>query len=681
MSLLKESEYDKHALSWLNFLKQYDIGDLDLEYNIYIDDKTLFCGFKFYFSKKTIGLFFENYCKAIHKGVDTGMCIKYNIKDNDYFLLSFYVLNCKKAIINIIIEEMKIQICKILSVDNLTFSIVLNQNKKDYQIFWWNNLDKKIFVQKETANHIIKIVLETHSDSLEKIIIYPNPIELPYSTKFENGIYTPGHKYIIEGTTIGSVNSKDFDKYNILYFEDNFIFPFTTEEYVLLLKNESKPTYDYSFDEPYYFDTFVNDFSGKYFEDRKDAMDELTKYLGKVIKLINDASKTIIYKKSKEIPYFFHNLPKILIKYKKNYCHYKEKGKRKVIDKKLSIFTPLNNVKLWSVQNFCFKPFIKEDKFTFESEFNLFNKFEANIIEDEIDFREIAHIFNFIRVVLANNNSKNYKYILSWLANIVQNPLNSYYTPIIIQNLGENNIDDFFKFLMNMVLGNSISFDNLDNFLINGEDGQLFNKVFVKINYIPQNNKKWDNVLRKIVKENFYPIKNNQEIYTKNITRFLFVMKDEYINLNYPIFKCNNDIFDMNMDFVNNKDMANIFFTFLANYDCIDLKNLPKNDDINKYGDSMLPKEFLDLIFQNGYLEENYPNLIFEGIDSEFHIPTKLLYQVYKDWGNNKKGLLSENTFCKTHKLCEPERIYSKQTINGFIKNKKYSCINIKIFN
>jgi hypothetical protein len=167
--------------------------------------------------------------------------------------------------------------------------------------------------------------------------------------------------------------------------------------------------------------TFV-DIQQKYHDKLFNSWDELIEELNKdVIKSVRyiQGKGMFCYNLGEEDPNMLaKDLPVCFIKYiaKKGHPTLKEEGK--IFRKSLAEYIIGSPLHFTVYNKLVFKPAGKDLK---QYEYNLWCGFKAREV-DTIDMKKVQPILNHILEVLADNNETYYKYIISWLAQIIQKP-------------------------------------------------------------------------------------------------------------------------------------------------------------------------------------------------------------------------------------------------------------------
>jgi hypothetical protein len=602
-------------------------------------------------------LFAKKIANILNNNVEKNISIQYIVNsDDDYLFMCIEVTQTNNIILDQIIKSMKKQITFVFGIEEheINFESVPCISGDHFRLYWYY-LSEKIFIQKETLQYMVDSVkreCELHHTT-SKIILFPK--KLCFSPGFDEKAktYLINRKFIPDNKKDNKIIlGEDIMRYNILFNkEEDTILPFS-KDFDIIIRNEKKDTYDYDITDEFYLDTFTNFFSKKPFDNKVNATRRLEKFLGRIIRIVNN-TQIIIFKNSCNELFAVDNLKNFLKLHKGIYCNYIENGG----PKKLNVFSPLkDNPDILTVGEIYFKPyFLEKDKPETKGIriLNLFNKYEAKIINKKVFDKNISilnNILTYIKINIAGNNEQNYNYILNWLATIIQVPIKKVSIPLILINNEECEVLNKFinTFLLNNVLGklNTKHFTNINsidenyknlyqNLVISISDDQICNEDFIK-NY---------NKLKKLTSLDSYHIyedKNKVEVFI----RLLFVMDDERVNKlnikNCSVFKYyphkqdenkKDNFFNYLSDEFDNKKVANYFFTYLANYKCNKkLYQVPKfkkqalNADFDNDFFSRLKRD------ENGEWQiENFENYHYKGPGNEKFIAIDNVTDLYKE--------------------------------------------------
>jgi hypothetical protein len=356
--------------------------------------------------------------------------------------------------------------------------------------------------------------------------------------------------------------------------------------------NNIKTYKRYDLKEKFYWDgDFVNKWENeKILNDKINRLEEFFIDLSKVFAYIRGPPLRLFYKSNPYMPEYETD------KFYEDGFKISYKGKLITLQKLLQeekIFTQ-KYVKYESV-NFC--PYSPICKNPYPDIFNLFKEFEATLVQD-FDIIKIKDIFNHILYVFANGDEYSFHWILSYFASILQNPskkIGINYGLLGPQGCGKNIFLDWFA---DFIIGERycVTMSGLDGVTKNF-NSILAHKLIIFISELSSSNKfskNSCNALKHMTTHKTIPIesKGKDVIILNNYANIIFYSnnKDSYF---LDEDDRRNSIPDMNHDpeFFNENyfkelskiltsDNANIFFSFLLNYKCIDVydnKKIPKS--------------------------------------------------------------------------------------------------------
>ena len=315
-------------------------------------------------------------------------------------------------------------------------------------------------------------------------------------------------------------------------------------------------------------------------------------------------------------------------------------------------------VKVWELQKYIeYHPlkFTRFNKIVFKPlnhnikkwELNIWSGFKAQKIKD-IDMSIVNVFINHIREIWANNNEEVFRYIMSWLAHIIQQPYKKTGIAIVLQSCQGTGKTLPCDILLERVFGFELglSTTGLTNITKNFNSilkGKIFTKVD-ELNNITQGDfhgafdKMKDNITG-----NWFELekKGIDSIQIENLNNFLlttnntFSVKIEDGDRRYACFeasdkyKGNFKYFDNFTDVCDN-DIAgdNIFSYFLQYDDKVDLRNIPmtklKSDMMEKSKISSI--SFIEIIDE---IDNIYDCVGDNGQKASSH---SNLYTCYKTW-------------------------------------------------
>jgi len=297
---------------------------------------------------------------------------------------------------------------------------------------------------------------------------------------------------------------------------------------------------------------------------------------------------------------------------------------------------------------------------------NRFSGMKARLTKDYYE-DDIQPILNHLNLVWCNNDPVKYKYILSWLAHIVQFPQDKTRTMLIIyspaQQIGKGIIAEY---LVNKIFGREISgkTSNIDN-ITGNFNAFAGNKIFITLDDLPyfeyQDKKTWETLKSFITEPTRTEQKKGVDVYDKiDYSNFLLLTNNiracklEKEDMRMVGFKCNESkkgdrkYFEDLAVTLNDDCIADQFYTFLYNYKIdIDIRKIPYTKEREEmcYHTLEQPLKFIEDI-KNG--------------DYKFTI-------------HNKKYIKSADLFIHfnnwTYEKNERKDIYSLSKFEALIKN------------
>lgn len=287
-----------------------------------------------------------------------------------------------------------------------------------------------------------------------------------------------------------------------------------------------------------------------------------------------------------------------------------------------------------------------------KGKFNIFTKFKANIVKDHSgesnkpDFNNLNRILDHIKLVLANNQEERYKYILDWLAHIIQRPNQKTTKLLIFKSLPGTGKNIFFNWFRSSIIGREYSTEisKLEN-ITSKFNAAAEKKVFITLNEIKNINKRNDdsNELKNIIDGDIIQLekKGQDAIEIEDFANYvLFTNEHCPIKITegdrrYVVYKCSTYGLERkdNHYFTNLlTDMdkySNLFYTYLVNRDIsdFDISYCPMTKEKQLLMSYVSPPivRFFQYIYEEhqGRIEEYDFNE-----DTKIHCNT--LYRIYK---------------------------------------------------
>lgn len=287
---------------------------------------------------------------------------------------------------------------------------------------------------------------------------------------------------------------------------------------------------------------------------------------------------------------------------------------------------------------------------------------------------------------LTNHNKNNYKYLLNWMGNIIQNPVRKNGVCIVIKSDQGTGKSSFFKWFGNKIIGKQwfLSINDARILVENKFNSELQNKLFTLLDeaqtngrYIVGNERMktnisedWIRIEMKGCESYIIEDRNNYVLLTNND----FPVKIDYTDRRYCCFNASNeliknkDYFKNYFEILENDDVAKEFYYYLLNLNlkdfyCEDIPETELKTQI-RIDSSPTPIKYAIDLLQNGYTQHGEPNIneILSDItedDKNQYVDSQKLYMNYKQFVLNK---------------CSGDKLYQ---YSGFNKKLK-ELLNIK---
>lgn len=259
-----------------------------------------------------------------------------------------------------------------------------------------------------------------------------------------------------------------------------------------------------------------------------------------------------------------------------------------------------------------------------ENRFSLFQGFNYENF-DEIDINKISLFLNHIKEIITSNDEKIYKYMMSWIAYLIQNPGKKTKTCLILigkQGTGKTIFTDIIAKLFGEYANKNVS----DVDLITGQfNTELENKILIVLNEFnvqdkTTNKRSIRNKMKSYITDDSITInrKNVTPYKIENVSNFIIVTND-----NNPISIEVGDrryvVLDVSDKMKNNVDYFNKLFASLTDDFYKNLFNYFRTYDIKDFDPSIIPNtERKNHIINSNrdsfeyYMDENrdkfYPN-------------------------------------------------------------------------
>jgi hypothetical protein len=331
-----------------------------------------------------------------------------------------------------------------------------------------------------------------------------------------------------------------------------------------------------------------------------DSWDELIEALNKdVVKSVRyiQGKDMFCYNLDKDEPNMLaKELPTCLIKYtaKKGHPTLKEEGK--TFRRRLSDYMRDSPLHFPIYNKLVFKP---AGKGLCKHEYNLWCGFKAREV-DTIDMGKVQPILNHILEVLADNNETYYKYIISWLAQIIQKPWRKTETALLFKGQEGDGKSCIAEFIRTRVIGWEMSLVSCGLEKITQRfNSCVMNKLFVELSELAvagdDYNKSFDNMKVLITDPMItveqkgiepFPIQSHSNFFAT--TNHDFTVRMSESDRRWACFETSSkyrgnwEYFDKLHELIRNEDdsisdeVGNHFYTYLLKYeDRVNLRSIP----------------------------------------------------------------------------------------------------------
>lgn len=313
---------------------------------------------------------------------------------------------------------------------------------------------------------------------------------------------------------------------------------------------------------------------------------------------------------------------------------------------------------------------------------NLFSPMIATYLKT-YDITKITPILFHIKKVIADNDEYNYKWIMSWLHQIIKTPWRKTDKCIVLNGSQGSGKSIVFDFMKKHIFGDITAYYASGmSALIDKFNWWMLSNIFIicdeptKLSEL--NISTYEEKLKTVITAPMREVEKkggdkmqaanySNLIITSNHTKGIIVRNEDR---RYAIFKVNNEYINNIRYFttltacLDNKEIMNIFFSYLYDYDdVVSISNIPETD------------------IRKSCKEESHTQLEQFLFDSDFSVKFKkdedltndILYMKYINWYSsmnaNEKFKKSKIGFCK-----EMNKLYGKSI------QRKIDKINTKIF-
>lgn len=295
---------------------------------------------------------------------------------------------------------------------------------------------------------------------------------------------------------------------------------------------------------------------------------------------------------------------------------------------------------------------VKEPDIDIYNAFKGFNyKYKDNV---KIDDKKIFYILHHLEKVLCAGNSKNYDYLIKWLAWLVQNPDKKTGVCCVFisdQGTGKNM---FFEWYGKRIIGNSYYhyINNINN-LTNRFNSDIANKIFTILDEVQiyEISKTKADQLKSIITQNDIRLErkgmepkilddyNNYVMFTNNSNPITLDSSDRRYAF-FDVSNCyrtNNDYYTKLYNNLYNKEAEEIFYHYLLN---IELNNFNPERDIPKnklktnmkIDSSNLTTKYLIHVTRIDGLEQSYADILPDLSNNPEICEVNKSYESFKTW-------------------------------------------------
>jgi phage/plasmid-associated DNA primase len=301
----------------------------------------------------------------------------------------------------------------------------------------------------------------------------------------------------------------------------------------------------------------------------------------------------------------------------------------------------------------------------YEAKFvNMFAGFKAKLVEQVNEELIQSHLYH-IKNLYCSGIEEQYKYLIHWLAHIVQFPEIKAGTSVVLQSEQGAGKNIFFNWFCRFILGHSVSLENCQfEKLIQQFNSTLEGKIFFVVNEICSKDRRIDHFekMKSLITDPTQQIerKGFEPITFDNYSRFIFCSNSEkpiHIDQDdrrYFILKFGKKEPQYYTDYSKTltEESANHFFTYLMNLDLsdFDIRRIPESQGREDIKELSLCKEEM-------FIRSNYWN---DWIDFS------IVYQKYKFWCQENHFVIANKTW------------FGRNTIKYYEKKKEGAKTMIK---
>lgn len=342
-------------------------------------------------------------------------------------------------------------------------------------------------------------------------------------------------------------------------------------------------------------------------------------------------------------------------------------------------FIPVADLKLWA------NP---------ENVFNMFVGLQAEKVSNP-NYDSITIILDHIRVVLSNNNSEIYEYLLNWLAQLVQHPEIKPNIALLFKSEQGAGKNAFWEFVMTMIIGRrNAGITNDIEMLVGRFNVFLENKILTICDEIQnyggmfKSNDKLKSLITQT--ENIIERKGMDVFKTLDYNRYVFLTNNDWPvriergDRRYLAIECCNvhvgkcDYFKR-LFCAFTQENGNIFYTFLMARDLTGWS-------ATKICDTGLKRELMMNSLQPPihfliYIIENNDMRFLSDNDLPLKCSTRALYTAFNEWqeGNRAKDRITERNFSSVLSKVLGQSARSMRIDDCIVRGYEFNTRGLKI--
>jgi len=336
----------------------------------------------------------------------------------------------------------------------------------------------------------------------------------------------------------------------------------------------------------------------------------------------------------------------------------------------LQKYMELNKLEFPRFNKIVFKP----DNYGLKKhEFNTYSGFKAQLVED-VDMDIVNVFIDHIKHIWANDNQEYYKYIMSWLAQVIKKPWVKTEIAILLQG-GQGTgktlpLDILYEWVFGRNL--AVSMSGLSS-LTQRFNGATMSKLFCKVDELSvvdsdSFNSTFDKMKSLITdRHTQVELKGLEHMTIDNFVNFILTtnhrhtIKLESDDRRYACFevsdkyKQNDNYFSVFMDTLDNQNAGNHIYTYFKNYpaeEMVNLRKIPKTEIKKEMLENCRSsvERFIE-IMNDEYQDELYD---WRCKNDEKAVSKSNFYRLYQYWCKNSG-----------------EKCWSQKAVGSELKNKK----------